>query len=713
MNIRKSKSSWLFFAIYTITYLYFALCVGYSLSKMLGFGTDIWSCTVVVMVILFSFVGCIAALVMLIDVKSGGDKPNARRIGAQGGSFLVKEVLPAIGSYLLVLISRGIYIGMIPQGQLTGKTVIYDNVVQGGSVVLGQGGVDFLGIEYLYRILLKGFCIFLGNEPVAVYVLNLICQAVLSVGFYLFLRMIAGRAAATAGTLLFLCVPYFYEMLSACEPAQLFMALCAIVMCALAALVKRSVFLPEHKGMAVGYLFLGILTGMLLTLDLSAVVIPVSLIVIYLTTVSGKEGKPAVYLLGIIFGAAASALLFACGMAGERSLVGKGFEYLENYLGLYSVSFSGAEALMLSEDLAFFGIAAFGGIGAVLFFKCEHDLLRIVSVPYFAVALVKLLNISRIDTGFIVFCVVVMAAATAVGMIRCMGRPVEAAAQTAGREKGETADSGEDGDEEDSGQSKIETKKQSKERKKEQARAEKQAREEARQRAKEQARAEKQAREEAQAQAKEQAKAEKQAREEAQAQAKEQAKAEKQAREEEQAKAKEQAKAEKQAEEEARQRAKEQARVEKQAREEAQAQAKEQAKAEKQVSAENQTAAAAQVAASPAVSAQPTSPAGVSIPAESASPAGVNISVESAGPAGVNIPVESASPAGVNIPAESNQPANVSAPEAPAGPKVTLIENPLPLPKKHVHKEMDYGYEVSDEQMHFDSEITADDDFDH
>lgn len=44
--------------------------------------------------------------------------------------------------------------------------------------------------------------------------------------------------------------------------------------------------------------------------------------------------------------------------------------------------------------------------------------------------------------------------------------------------------------------------------------------------------------------------------------------------------------------------------------------------------------------------------------------------------------------------------------------EIKYIENPLPLPKKHVKKTMDYGYEIPEEQLVFDIEISDDDDFD-
>lgn len=48
----------------------------------------------------------------------------------------------------------------------------------------------------------------------------------------------------------------------------------------------------------------------------------------------------------------------------------------------------------------------------------------------------------------------------------------------------------------------------------------------------------------------------------------------------------------------------------------------------------------------------------------------------------------------------------------PSAPEPRYIENPLPLPKKHEKKEMDYQYEVAEDKMEFDIEIMDDDDFD-
>lgn len=43
---------------------------------------------------------------------------------------------------------------------------------------------------------------------------------------------------------------------------------------------------------------------------------------------------------------------------------------------------------------------------------------------------------------------------------------------------------------------------------------------------------------------------------------------------------------------------------------------------------------------------------------------------------------------------------------------VKLIENPLPLPKKHEKREMDYQYQVAEDKMRFDVEVPDGDDFD-
>ena len=48
----------------------------------------------------------------------------------------------------------------------------------------------------------------------------------------------------------------------------------------------------------------------------------------------------------------------------------------------------------------------------------------------------------------------------------------------------------------------------------------------------------------------------------------------------------------------------------------------------------------------------------------------------------------------------------------PTEGKVNFIENPLPLPKKHVKRTMDYGIEIPAEQMEFDIQTSDMDDFD-
>ncbi|MDE7186715.1 MAG: hypothetical protein K2O13_04320, partial [Lachnospiraceae bacterium] len=51
-------------------------------------------------------------------------------------------------------------------------------------------------------------------------------------------------------------------------------------------------------------------------------------------------------------------------------------------------------------------------------------------------------------------------------------------------------------------------------------------------------------------------------------------------------------------------------------------------------------------------------------------------------------------------------------PEDIPAPKPRFLENPLPLPKKHVHRQMDYQYTVEEQDMKFDVEVKEEDDFD-
>lgn len=54
----------------------------------------------------------------------------------------------------------------------------------------------------------------------------------------------------------------------------------------------------------------------------------------------------------------------------------------------------------------------------------------------------------------------------------------------------------------------------------------------------------------------------------------------------------------------------------------------------------------------------------------------------------------------------------INAAAVPVEEKPRFIENPLPLPKKHVKKEMDYQYPVEDKDMKYDVEVDEKDDFD-
>lgn len=47
-----------------------------------------------------------------------------------------------------------------------------------------------------------------------------------------------------------------------------------------------------------------------------------------------------------------------------------------------------------------------------------------------------------------------------------------------------------------------------------------------------------------------------------------------------------------------------------------------------------------------------------------------------------------------------------------SGKKPRFLENPLPLPKKHVKREMDYDYEVAEADMHYQVDVAEGDDFD-
>lgn len=93
-------------------------------------------------------------------------------------------------------------------------------------------------------------------------------------------------------------------------------------------------------------------------------------------------------------------------------------------------------------------------------------------------------------------------------------------------------------------------------------------------------------------------------------------------------------------------------------------------------------------------------------------------SVEEVNPVEAENLAESDVSAEAEVPAEKPQTEEVPVKEAPVEAslppvrEIKYIENPLPLPKKHVKKKMGYALEINDDQMDFDIEISDDDDFD-
>ena len=594
MNIEKTKVSWGFFAIYLITYLYVGICIGNTMSRMLNLGGTALSCIIVVMVILLAFVGCAAALIVLIKARPKDEKAAAlrRRRALKNGSFFVKEVLPALAAYLLVMISRGVYIVQFSGGKLSGDVGMYERITAGSGVDFGS----FFGIGRLYALLMRSFCILLGNVPDAVYILNLICQVVLVFCCYLFLRMAAGRAAAIASAVLFLCIPYFYRAVGMCEPQQLFMALCAVVICILTALMKRSVFDTGGKGLIPAYLLCGLLSGALLMLDLTALLIPAVVIVLFFTTVRERRAELLMFILGMIAGMALGTVLLNLGYSGSQPLAQRAFDDFSNYMTYYEDALCAPVwFLALPEDLLLLSVIAFGGVAAVLFFWCQHDVLRIIAVPYFGMILFE-----RTGNGFLFACVGVITAAMTVGIIYLTGQPVMNVSVPV-----HDKDSEQNSEKEKSAKERRKEKRE--EKKKEQA--------------------------------------------ERRAQAEKKAQIEK----------KEQTEKKEQAEKKAQIEKKEQTEKKEQAEKEAQTEKKEQIEKKDQI-VRNQE------------------------------PGGMK--AEGTGK--------------IEDTAEKEEVTSKQETEKPR-----MIENPLPLPKKREHREMDYAYEVSEDRMHFDVEIRDQDDFDY
>ena len=67
-------------------------------------------------------------------------------------------------------------------------------------------------------------------------------------------------------------------------------------------------------------------------------------------------------------------------------------------------------------------------------------------------------------------------------------------------------------------------------------------------------------------------------------------------------------------------------------------------------------------------------------------------------------------PAAIGVIMKRNQTALENAGAQPAPGE--YLDNPLPVPKRHVRKEMNYGFEPAPEQMYYEIPVADNDDFD-
>ncbi len=695
MNIKKSNISWIFFAIYVITYLYLGVCIGNTMSKMLNLGGAALSCIIVVMVILLAFVGCAAALIVLIKENSKNEKAAARRRrrAVRNDSFFANELLPALASYLLVIVSRGIYIVQFADGKLTGNVGLYEQISSGAG-----GEFDIInGVERLYAYLLKGFCVLLGNVPDAVHILNLVCQVVLVFCCYLFLRVAAGKAAALSSSVLFLCIPYFYRALTICEPAQLLMALFMAGMCISAFVLKRSVFDLGGKGMLPAYLLCGLISGMLITLDLTALLIPLTVIVVFLVSVQGRRAELACFVLGLFVGIPVGMVLLNVDVSGTLfSVKTSSYTLMERarfdfsrYIESYELVLSKPALLIaLPEELVLLCVIAFGGIAAVLFFWCEHDVLRIIAVPYMGIIPFACFDTGYamgFDTGFLIACVGVLTAAITVGVIYLMGQPI---VEVEARRKRADADD----EEADGGQIDAREKETAASLKKE--------------------------------------KKEKPIKEEKKAKKEKPVKEEKKAKKEKPVKEEKKAKKEKKADKEEQVVTKEEPVKEQTAAATKEVTVNKEAVATKEVTVREQTAAVGEKPITEQTAAAEEKPVRQQtvtmkeepVKVQTAVAENVTVNKEATATKEVTAGKEAVATkekavmqekAPVETMSAKSAPQAVNAGKTQPAEKPRMIENPLPLPKKHEHREMDYAYPVSAERMHYDVDVRDGDDFDH
>lgn len=425
--MKKTREYPFFSVMYSIAYLVLIYICASLVAEKLGY-CELWQTTVIAVLM----TAC--ALFAFLIFRAAGVKYTVRKKRDQyirkHPSYLVLDIMPIALIYLVTLLSRILWMNMNPL-RVTGNEELFQNacVMQG---TYADTGFNYHGITWIYKELLHGSCILLGNDAIAVYGLNLVIQVLTVFMGYLLLRNLVNRKAAMMFAVLCNVIPYFYETLSISDPAMLYMLLVLICLNVFVGLNKKADQIRNATGYIL-YVLSGILTGIMLFCDLFSLFLFLSGITMLLLadTVYAQKlkirfiGYLSGWLVGVVLAVTIGALLLM-NINHTDIFWDAVYDFATQNFDLYIQAFE----LMVWDHSSYTWnlwivlMMFFSGIVAILQRKNEKEVLSLVTPIYIGVVFMLLCQIFIMDGIVITAVTLVVMIAAGFGMIFEMKHPL-------------------------------------------------------------------------------------------------------------------------------------------------------------------------------------------------------------------------------------------------------------------------------------------------
>lgn len=424
--MKKTKDSWFFFALYSITYLMIVLNSGSLLADALQL-EKLWHKTAITAVlilcsgILFS---CLRAFGLKLAVRRARKSSYPRKT-----SFFLMEIMPASLLYAASVCTRIWYAWHISLGA-------------GGNLLNQAENIDFYknpnGVLWIYGQLTDRLVWLLGNYEISVYVLNAVLQLLVIVAGYLFLRMTVHRNAGIAYAVLWNVFPYTYELLQSATPDLLYMLVLLSLLCFILPVCRKCSLKEQRSAVNRAVLILlGVLNGLFLIGHVLYFLTGITVFV--LLAVYSRRKKTDLlsygigYAAGILGAISAGGILFACSMDIDGILQGIN-TYATHYFrcfilpGKLQVHDFWIPDLLIADTYVYYKIAmcALSGGLLFLFYKNEQECERVFGLICAGSMIYALSGSNALySSDVMILEMVVLMTAVSVGMIFTLKNPLE------------------------------------------------------------------------------------------------------------------------------------------------------------------------------------------------------------------------------------------------------------------------------------------------